>query len=146
IPKFFGALIEIFFIVLFLILSFDIIGFVEINQLLTAIVNYFPNIFISMIIFIVAVFVSDFSKKIVVVSLEKERITYSGVLGNIVAWIAWILGGLAILYQLNIVPVIVLTLFIGFVALIVLVFGLAFGLGGKEIARKLLENLEDRIK
>jgi len=51
---------------------------------------------------------------------------------------------LAILYQLKIVPDLVLTIFIGFVAFIVLAFGLAFGLGGRDFAKKILDDLEKR--
>ena len=146
VPKFFGAIIELFFVLLFLTISFDILGLAQVNAFLLTIINYFPNIFISMLIFIFAVFVADFSKKIVLVSLNKEKITYSGILGDSIAWITWIMAILAILYQLNIVPTIVLTIFIGFVALIVIVFGLAFGLGGREFAKKILEDLENRAR
>jgi len=42
------------------------------------------------------------------------------------------------------VPNLVLTIFIGFVAFIVLAFGLAFGLGGRDFAKKILDDLEKR--
>jgi hypothetical protein len=146
IPKFFGIIIEAFFILLFLTVFLDTLNIVQFDNFLMSIINYFPNILISILIFIFAVFLSDFSKKVVLVSLEKEKITYSGILGNIISYSAWILAVLAILYQLQIVPTLVLTIFIGFVALIVLSFGLAFGLGGKDMAKKLLEDLEERLK
>ena len=67
-------------------------------------------------------------------------------MGNIISYSAWILAILAILYQLQIVPTLILTIFIGFVALIVITFGLAFGLGGKDLAKKVLEDLEEKLK
>jgi len=78
------------------------------------------------------------------ITLEKEKIVYSSVLSNIISSAAWILATLAILYQLKIVPDLVLTIFIGFVAFIVLAFGLAFGLGGRDFAKKILDDLEKR--
>ncbi|MFA5368394.1 MAG: hypothetical protein WC303_00035 [Candidatus Paceibacterota bacterium] len=146
IPKFFGTIIEIFFVLLFFTVFLDTINITQLNGFLMSIINYFPNILISILIFIFAVFLSDFSKKVVLVSLEKEKITYSGILGNIISYSAWILAILAILYQLQIVPTLILTIFIGFVALIVITFGLAFGLGGKDLAKKVLEDLEEKLK
>ncbi|MFA5178082.1 MAG: hypothetical protein WC427_00800 [Candidatus Paceibacterota bacterium] len=146
IAKFFGAIIEALFLIMFFTVFFDIIGLNQFNSVLMSIISFFPNILISMIIFIFAIFIASFSKKIVLVSLEKEKITYSGILGNIISSAAWILAVLAILYQLNIVPTLILSIFIGFVALIVITFGLAFGLGGKDLAKKLLEGWEEKMK
>jgi hypothetical protein len=146
VSKFLGGFIELFFLLLFFTVFFDTIGLHQVNTVLMAVVNYYPNILISIVIFIFALYISSFSKKIVLVSLEKEKITYSGILGNALSWSAWILATLSILYQLNIVPTLILSIFIGFIALIVISFGLAFGLGGKDIAKKILEDLETRIK
>lgn len=146
IAKFFGTIIEALFLIMFFTVFFDIIGLNQFNSVLMSIIGFFPNILISMIIFIFAIFIASFSKKIVLVSLEKEKITYSGILGNIISSAAWILAVLAILYQLNIVPTLILSIFIGFVALIVITFGLAFGLGGKDLAKKLLEGWEEKMK
>ncbi len=146
ISRFLGVIIEVFFILLFLMLFFDTIGLSHVNTVLISVINYYPNILISIVIFIFALYTASFSKKVVLVSLEKEKITYSGVLGEIIANSTWILCILAILYQLNIVPELILTVFIGFVALIVITFGLAFGLGGKDLAKRILEELKDEIK
>lgn len=146
ISRFLGIIIEVFFILLFLMLFFDTIGLSHVNAVLISVINYYPNILISIVIFIFALYTASFSKKVVLVSLEKEKITYSGVLGEIIANSTWILCILAILYQLNIVPELILTVFIGFVALIVITFGLAFGLGGKDLAKRILEELKDEIK
>lgn len=146
ISKFLAGFIEVFFLLLFFTVFFDIIGLDQVNKVLMAVVNYYPNILISIVIFIFALYISSFSKKIVLVSFEKEKITYSGILGSAISWSAWILATLSIMYQLNIVPTLILSIFIGFIALIVISFGLAFGLGGKDIAKKILEDLETRIK
>ncbi|GMX58903.1 MAG: hypothetical protein MCSN_5570 [Candidatus Microsyncoccus archaeolyticus] len=146
VSKFFGDLVAVFFILLFLTISFDVLGLNQATELVQKIIDYFPNIFIAIVIFISTVFLADFSKKIVVVSLEKEKIAYSSILGDIISSFAWIFAILAILYQLKVVPELILTLFIGFVAFIVLFLGLSFGLGGKDFAAKILEDLEKKIK
>ncbi|MDD4531107.1 MAG: hypothetical protein PHH21_00170 [Candidatus Pacebacteria bacterium] len=146
IPKFFGIIVEIYFFLLFLIISLDVLKLGTVSKLVGEIVGYYPNIFVSIVIFIVTVFIADFGKKIIVGNLDKEKIVYSNFLGDIVSSGAWILAILAILYQLQIVQTLVLTIFIGVVALIVISLGIAFGLGGKDMAKKILEDMENRVK
>lgn len=146
IPKFIGITVEIYFFLLFLIISLDVLNLGTASRMAGNIIEYYPNIFISIIIFIFAVFVADFSKKIIVGSPSKEKIVYSNFLGDAISSGAWILAILAILYQLQIVQTIVLTIFIGVMAAIVISVGIAFGLGGKDLAKKILEDMENRVK
>jgi len=146
IPKFFGIIVEIYFFLLFLIISLDVLKLGTVSKLVGEVVGYYPNIFVSIVIFIITVFIADFGKKIIVGNLDKEKIVYSNFLGDIVSSGAWILAILAILYQLQIVQTLVLTIFIGVVALIVISLGIAFGLGGKDLAKKILEDMENRVK
>ena len=145
-PKFFGEIVRWFFVTLFLMACSEIIGLTQFSQFLGMVISYFPNIFIAAVVFIVAVFLADFSQKIVVGSLEKEKITYSRFLGRGISFAIWILAILAILYQLKIVPTLILSIFIGVIAMITITVGIAFGLGGKEIAVKILKELESRLK
>jgi hypothetical protein len=146
VSKFFGLIVEVYFFLLFVIISLDVLKLGTMSRLVGDVVGYYPNIFIAIIIFIFAVFVADFSKKIIVGSLDKERVVYSNFLGDIISLGAWILAILAILYQLQIVQTLVLAIFIGVVAVIVISLGIAFGLGGKDLAKKILEDMEDRVK
>ena len=79
-------------------------------------------------------------------TLEKEKITYSRFLGRMVRWAIWLFAILAILYQLQITPSLILTIFIGMVATISIALGIAFGLGGKDLAAKILKELEEKFK
>ena len=145
-PKFFGEIVKWFFIVLFLMASSEILGLIQFSQFLEKVIGYFPNIFISALIFVVAVFLSDFSQKIVVGTLKEEKITYSRFLGRMIRWAIWLFAILAILYQLRITPYLILTIFIGIVATISIALGLSFGLGGKDLAVKILKELEEKLK
>jgi hypothetical protein len=145
-PKFFGELVKWFFILVFLMVSSDILGLSQFSQFLGKVLEYFPNIFIACLIFLVAVFLTDLSKKVFVGTLEKERLTYSRFLGREISWVIWILAILAILYQLKIVPALILVIFIGVVATISLAVGISFGLGGKDLAAKILKELEEKFK
>ncbi len=146
IPRFFGTITQIYFLLWVVLVVLDMLSLSIVGNIISNIINYYPNIFISIVIFIVAVFIADFSKKIIVSDFREEKLTYSNFLGNIIASSVWVIAILAILYQLQIAQTLILIAFIGFITLIVLTVGIAFGLGGKEIARKTLEDIEKKIK
>ena len=149
-PRFFGEIVRWFFVILFLAAAAEVLELISFSpsfsQFLWSVVNYYPNIFIAILIFLVAVFLADFSQKIVVGTLEKERITYSRFLGKVIRWAIWLFATLAILYQLKITPSLILVIFVGVVITISLTLGLSFGLGGKDLATKILKELEEKFK
>lgn len=144
--KFFGEIVKWFFIILFLMISSGILGLTNLSQFLQNVILYFPNLFIAFLIFVVAAFLADFSQKIVIGTLEKEKITYSRFLGRSIRWTIWFFAILAILYQLKIAPPLILAIFIGVVVTISLALGIAFGMGGKDLAAKILKELEEKFK
>jgi hypothetical protein len=144
--KFFSEIVQWFFIILFLMLSFEILGLSKFADFLEKVVLYFQNIFISILIFVLSSYLIDFSQKVFIGSLEKEKITYSGIFGKGFSLSIWVLTALAILYQLKIVPDLILTIFIGAIITIALVIGISFGLAGKEVAAKFLKEIEEKLK
>jgi len=144
--RLFGEIVRWLFIIIFLMVSLEILGLTQFSQFLGNVIAYLPNILIAFLIFVVAAFLSDFSQKVVVGTLEKERITYSKFLGRLFHGAIWFFATLAILYQLKIAPSLILVVFIGMVVTISLALGIAFGLGGKDLAAKILKELEDKFK
>lgn len=145
-PRFFGEIIQWSVIIFFLMTASDILGLAQLSGFLREVIVYLPNVFIGGIIFIVAVFLANFSKKVVVGTLEREKIIYSKFLGSAIRWIIWFFAILAILYQLKITPSLILAIFIGMVATISIALGIAFGLGGKDLAKRILRELEEKFK
>ena len=78
--------------------------------------------------------------------VNKMGVSCANVLGIIVRWAVWIFAILAILSQLGVAREIIQILVSGFVALIVISAGIAFGLGGKDIAKETLEELKTKLK
>jgi hypothetical protein len=146
IAKFFGIIIEVYFVLLFLTISLDVLKLSQVNTIVGNVIGYYSNIFIAMIIFVFAVYIADFSRKIIVGKMDQEKITYSSFLGDTISIGTWVLAILAMLYQLQIVQTLILAIFIGVISLIVLSLGIAFGLGGKDMAAKILEDIEKKVK
>jgi hypothetical protein len=137
--KFFSEIVQWFFIILFLMLSFEILGLTKFADFLEKVVLYFQNIFISILIFILASYLIDFSQKVFIGSLEKEKITYSRIFGKGFSLLIWVLTTLAILYQLKIVPDLILAIFIGAIITIALVIGISFWFSWKRSRRQILK-------
>lgn len=144
--EFVGSLIKWILIIVFLLAGVEILGMSQFAGFLSGIVAWLPNVVISVAIFIVAVVASDFLEKMMKALVGKMNVKYVGMVGAIVKWAVWIFALLAILGQLGIAPEIIQILVTGVVALIVIGGGLAFGLGGKDMARETLENLKEKLK
>ena len=102
-------------------------------------------IILTIIIFIVAIILTDIIEKLIRASVKKMDIGYAGFLGTTVRFSIYIFAILAMLLQLGITPTIIQTLVTGFVGMISLAFGLAFGLGGKEAASDLIRELRKKL-
>jgi hypothetical protein len=140
--RFIGALIKWFVIVVFLIASFDILGLTEVNLFLKDVVlSYLPQVIISVLVLMVSVVIADTVQKLVVASARAAHVKSASLLGAIAKWSIWIFALLTALFHLGIAPALIQTLFMGIVVAAALATGLSFGLGGKEVAGRMLEKL-----
>lgn len=143
---FIGAIVKWILVIVFLLAAVEILGFVQFADFLTKILAYLPNVIVAALIFVVAVIIAELLEKIVRAVVESTRVGYGHIAGAIVKWSIWVFAILAILIQLKIAIELILTLFTGFVAMIALAGGIAFGLGGKDVAAEILENLKKKLK
>ena len=144
--EFLGAIVKWILVIVFLMAAVEILDLPGFAAFLERVVNYLPNVFVAALIFVVAVIIADIMEKIVVAGVEKMRIGYSHFAGVIVKWSIWIFAILAVLEQLRVFPEMIQTLFSGLIALIVISFGLAFGLGGKDVAAEFLQEWTRKLK
>ena len=83
---------------------------------------------------------------LVTATVEGVKVGYGELVGAIIRWSIWIFAILAILYQLGVVRPMVQTLFSGIIAFFVISFGIAFGLGGKDVASEILRDVKNKLK
>ncbi len=144
--KLFGKTVEIWVLLFFLMVCAGILRLDSVSQFLQSAVVYFFNIFVAFLILAVAAVLADFSRNNLIANLEKEKFVYSHFLSKCVSGVIWTLAALAILYQLKIIAPLVLTIFVGIVVTVSVAVGLALGLGGKDLAAKILKEIESRLK
>jgi len=105
--------------------------------LLNQVLLWIPNLIVAAIVLLVAPLLGRFVRGLIEVGAGQMGFTNARILGQI-AEIAIIAFAVIIaIDQIGIAATLVNTLFIGLVGAIALAFGLAFGLGGREVAAEL---------
>ena len=143
--KFFEELVKWFFIIVFLLTAADILGLKEIALFLKTILYYLPNVIIAAIVLLAAAIISRFMHRLVKASADTAGLSSSGAIAGIVKWAILVFGFVIALTQLGIAPTLIQTIVIGIIAMIALAGGLAFGLGGKDQAARILEKLKQDL-
>jgi hypothetical protein len=143
---FIGGLVKWFFILVFLLAAFDVVGLSAVTEFLRSVVlTYIPQVIVAAFILLAAALLSDLGYRVVSGSARAAGFPSAGFLGGVTKWSIWIFAILAALFQLGIAGPFVQTLFTGFVAMLAISGGLAFGLGGKDTAAAYLEKLRHDI-
>jgi small-conductance mechanosensitive channel len=114
------------------------------NELLGAVYGYIPNIIAAVIIFLIASAISAGGARFV--QRVMGNTAMSRVVSTAIPAITMSLAIFMILNQLGIATDIVNILFTGIVGAVALGLALAFGLGGREVARGLLEQAADNAR
>ncbi len=143
---FIGAIVKWVLVIVFLLAAVEILGLGEFAGFLKNVLNYLPNVIVAALIFVVTVIVVDIVEKIVRVSVESIKVGYGQMVSAVIKWSIWIFAILAILHQLGIAKPFMETLFQGLVAMLVISLGIAFGLGGKDVAAEILQDLKRKLK
>lgn len=145
ISGFIGGLVKWILVIVFLLAAVEILGMTQFAAFLGNIVSWLPNLVVAAAIFVVAVVFSDFAEKFIKAVVGKMSVGYVNMVGSIVKWAIWIFAAFAILEQLQVASDIVQVVVTGLVALIVLSGALAFGLGGRDLAKETLENIKNKL-
>jgi hypothetical protein len=142
---FVGALVKWFIIIVFLMASFGILGLDQVNVFLGEVVNYIPQVIVAVLILMVAVLVANALQKLVVASAKAGHVKSAELLGRVTKWSIWIFAILTALITLGIAPALIQMILTAIFAGGALAMGLAFGLGGKDAAQRIVERTASHI-
>jgi len=145
VAKFFGGLVKWFLILVFLMAATDILHLVQVTSFLNSIVLYLPNVIVAAVILAIAFLVGNFAYAVIKGSTKVAGIVSATLLATVAKWAIVIFGLLAALIQLGVASSLINTIFIGFISMLALAGGLAFGLGGKDEAALILKKLRREI-
>jgi hypothetical protein len=132
-----GELVKWLVRLVFLVAAANVLGLTQVSELLNDVLLWIPNLIVAAIILLVAPLLGRFLRGTIEVGAGEMGFSNAALLGRI-AEIAIIAFAVIIaINQIGIAANLVNTLFIGVVAALALAFGLAFGMGGRDVAAEL---------
>lgn len=124
----------------------DILGLTQVSVFLyTKVLPYFGFVVAAVAILLIGTYAANFLGDLVRGTLAAGGMKNASALAAITRWAIMIFAILAALAQLNVAAAFIQNLFIGVVAMFALAGGLAFGLGGRDHAKKVLDKIEKEI-
>jgi hypothetical protein len=123
----------------FLVAAANTLGLTQVSELLNQIILWIPNLIVAAIVLFVAPLLARFVRGLIETGAGQLGFTNSRLLGQLAQYAIVAFAVVIAINQIGIAANLVNTLFIGVVAAISLAFGLAFGLGGRDVAARLTE-------
>ncbi len=123
----------------FVIISLRALDVPAVERLLEGFFFYLPNVFVAALILFFGYFLSDFLGRAALIAAVNAGVRVSGLIGNLVRLGIFLLAVTMALEQLGIGRGTIVIAFALVFGGVVLSLAIAFGLGGKDIARDYLE-------
>ncbi len=139
-----GLMITWFLYVVVLVATADILGLNQISDFLQAVLMYIPNVIITVVILIVGFIISNFIKTLVSETSNAANLSSAEFLSNAAKWAILFFTFMAALIQLGVAKEMILILFTGLVLMFTLAGGIAFGLGGKDKAKEIIDKISKK--
>lgn len=132
-------------VILFLVPAVETWGLSKVTDVLNGLLLYLPNVFVAVIVGLLGFVIANLTADVVRQSAKGLDEKASAFLAGVANYAILFFTALVILSQLGVAADLVRILFTGFVAMMALAGGLAFGLGGKDLANEILKRLRDRL-
>jgi hypothetical protein len=133
-------------IIVFLVPALEVWGLSRATTVVNQILFYLPNVVVAVVIAFVGILASNLTSDLVRHSVKTMGSTASNSLAVFTRGAIMFFTILVVLNQLGVAQDLIRILFTGIVAMLSLAGGLAFGLGGREMAKELLDELKTKLK
>jgi hypothetical protein len=135
-----GELVKWLVRIVFLVAAANVLGLTQVSELLNDVLLWIPNLIVAAIILLLAPLLARFVRGAIEVGAGQMGFANAPLLGRIAEIAIVAFAVIIAINQIGIAANLVNTLFIGVVAALALAFGLAFGLGGRDVAAQLTQS------
>ncbi len=143
---FVGEIVKWFVIIIFLLPSLSLVGLDYIASFLKDdVLGFLPKIIVAAFVLIIATIVADFLSKTVMAGSRAMNLKSTNMLGSLVKYTIWVFAFIIALGQLGVAEGYMSTLFAGIIGMLAVGGALAFGLGGKDAAGRLIAKLGEEM-
>lgn len=135
-----GSILKWLIVLTFFIAATNIVGLTAVSSVLGGVLSYIPNVISAVIVLAIGVLLAGLIEGVVKGALASVDLKTSRLMGKIASYTVVTIATLAAFSELKIASAFINILFIGFVAMLALGFGLAIGLGAKEVIGQALSD------
>lgn len=135
-----GGVVKWLIVLIFFIAAVNILGLTTVSQVLESILSYIPNVLSAALILTLGVLIAGFVEKLVKGAIGSVDAKSGRLLGKIASYTIVVFAALAAISELKIAQALINTLFTGFIATLAIGFGLALGLGAKDLVSQVLND------
>lgn len=140
-----GEIVRWFIIVLFVLPTADIWGLTQVTTLVNQVLLYIPKVLVATIIALVGLVFAKLAHDVILASVHGVSRDTATTVATVTRWAIVVFVFLAVLDQLGVASELIRILVTGFVAMLAIAGGIAFGLGGQNTARDFLDDLRKRL-
>lgn len=126
-----------------LLVAFDVLGLPAVSDVMRQLILWLPNLVVAIFVLFIGGIAARALGNIVRGATAEAGFTNPETLANVTKTTVWAFAIVVAINQLGIATNLINTLFTGFVGALALALGLSFGLGGRDLASRTLENWYD---
>ena len=142
---FVGEVVRWFVIIVFLLPSLNLVGLYDVSSFLrNDVLGYLPQVIIAAFVLIIAAIVSEALGKAVLATAKSMNLRAANMLGTVAKYAVWVFAFIIALGKLGLGAYMSI-LFSGIIAMLAIGGALAFGLGGKDAAARLISRLGEEV-
>jgi hypothetical protein len=142
---FVGQVVRWFVIIVFLLPSLNLVGLYDVSAFLKEdVLGYLPQVIIAAFVLIIAAVLSEALSKAVMATGKAMNLKAANMLATVAKYAVWIFAFIIALGKLGLNDYMSI-LFSGIIAMLALGGALAFGLGGRDAAARLISKLGEEV-
>lgn len=135
-----AELVYWFIFLIFVVAAANALGVPTITAVITSIVLFLPNVFVAVVIMLIGMVLARFAADLVRGVMHSSNIAGENFVAGLARWAILAFAFILALNQLNISQAIVQTLFASVAGGLALALALAFGLGGRDTAKSIVDS------
>jgi len=139
-----GQLAKWFIFLIFIQAAANVLGMPQVTTIINSILLFLPHLVVALAILVVGTLAASFVATLVETSVGRMNVGNPRVFSMITRYAILGFSAIAAVNQLGIATNLINILFAGLVGSLALALGLAFGLGGREVASRITHDWYDR--
>lgn len=143
---FVGQIMRWFVLIIFLLPSLALVGLGSIADFLRYdVLGFLPRVIVAAVVLIIGTIVSDALSRMILAGAKSMSISSAHMLASIARYAVWVFAFIIAFEQLGVNSAYMQIVFTGIIAMLALGGAIAFGLGGKDHASRLISKITSEV-